>query len=50
MSLPMTLEDPGDMVQPFVGTHQGAFSDLDNEKDGIRAGHGEVYNVNAEGL
>jgi len=54
MSLPMTLEDSGDMVvHPFEGTRRGTFSELvDNEKDGIREedGRGGVYNVNAEKL
>jgi len=54
MSLPMTLEDSGDMVvHSFGGTRRGTFSELvDNEKDGIREedGRGGVYNVNAEKL
>jgi hypothetical protein len=44
MSLPMTLEDPGDVVQSFVGTR------VDIEKDKIGDEDDRVYNVNAEKL
>ena len=50
MSLPMTLEDPGDVVQSFVGTRQGTFSDPDTEKDRIKEEDGGIYNANAEKL
>jgi len=50
MSLPMTLEDPGDVVQSFVGTRRGVVSDPATEKDGIKEEDGGVYNVNAEKL
>jgi len=49
MSLPMTLEDPGDVVQSFVGTRR-AVSDPDTEKDRIKEEDGGVYNANAEKL
>jgi len=42
MSLPMNLEDPVDMVQPFVETGREFFH------DGIKEEDGRVYNVNAE--